>query len=380
MYVTGRRGTGNGTILSSLCELSRTGLLKSALVVSRHAESAEDVLLAAKVINETLQTELPVEHYSIGDDGPDALRGIISKCDAAILSLPDHLHSIFGAYLLSMKIPTLIVKPLAPNLAEADILLRAQRESGTYAAVEFHKRWDETNLTAKRLIASGSLGDLLYCVVEYSQRRSIPKKTFFSWASRSNILQYLGVHYIDLFYFLTGFRPVRVSAIGTYGNLKECGIDTWDSIHATIIWKSRNGKDCIQQISCNWIDPEGTSALSDQKYCLVGTKGRLDIDQKHRGMELIAESGGVQSLNPYFSEYLPSPDGVMHFKGYAHDSISCFIADVHNIKSGKRKISDMEGRRPTLQGALISTAVLDYAYRSLQKQGAWETIACTETL
>ena len=44
--------------------------------------------------------------------------------------------------------------------------------------VEFHKRLDEANLTLKKFINEGKLGDLKYCVVEYSQKKVIPEKFF----------------------------------------------------------------------------------------------------------------------------------------------------------------------------------------------------------
>lgn len=375
MYVTGRHGSGSGTILSALCELSRSGLVSEVCTVSKSRESGVWVKEAADRINALLQTSLPVTHRAIGNGGPDAVESFADGYDAAIISLPDHLHHSYGIPLLRRGIATLIVKPLTPSLAEAKELVAAQEAGGAYAAVEFHKRWDETNLLAKKFFEAGELGQLLYSVVGYSQRISIPSQTFSSWASTTNIFQYLGVHYVDLFYFLTKFAPVRISAIGTDGILKANNIDTWDSVHATIVWRGASQKECIQHISCNWIDPDKTTALSDQKYQLIGTNGRLDIDQKNRGMELVTTEKGVQAINPYFSEYLPSPDGEIHFQGYGFSSIKQFITDARAINSGAISVADIEGKRPTLKESLISTAVIDSANKSLKEKGEWVTIS-----
>ena len=50
--------------------------------------------------------------------------------------------------------------------------------------------------------------------IEYSQPREIPLKLFKKWSQDTNIFQYLGVHYVDLIYFLTGFQPISAYATG----------------------------------------------------------------------------------------------------------------------------------------------------------------------
>jgi len=373
MYVTGRHGTGNGTILSSLCELSRNATVTNVTIASRTAFSASSVHAAAKNINEILKTNLSITHVCINNEG-DFENLFNDKYTAAIVVLPDNLHYLFTRKLLYKKIPTLVVKPFVSTFEEAKALIDIQKINGTYGAVEFHKRWDQTNLKAKKLIDEGKLGDLLYCIVEYSQRISIPMKTFASWAAESNIFQYLGVHYVDLFYFITGFRPIRISSVGTNGILRQKGLDTWDSIHTTIIWHNNIDKECIQHISCNWIDPEGTSSLSDQKYTIVGTRGRIDIDQKKRGMELVLENGGTQELNPYFSEYLPDANGCMRFTGYGFESIKQFITDVNALEQGTINIDNLEKIRPTFTEALVSTKIIDAGNTSLSFNGKWINI------
>ena len=73
---------------------------------------------------------------------------------------------------------------------------------------------DKANIMFRDTILAGRLGTLLYCWVEYSQRKSIPTKFFHSWVERTSILQYLGVHYTDVIRFTTGATPKRVMATG----------------------------------------------------------------------------------------------------------------------------------------------------------------------
>jgi predicted dehydrogenase len=179
---------------------------------------------------------------------------------------------------------------------------------------------------------------------------------------------------VDLFYFLTGYIPDRLTAIGTDGILKEHGINAYDSIHVSIIWSRDDGGECITTFNTNWIDPGCTSALSDQKYKLVGTKGRIENDHKNRGIELVTDESKIQHPNPYFSDYLFDADGKKQFSGYGYQSIRQFIMDVRDFKSGKYEIRYFENKRPTFKQAIISTAVIESVHKSLSNKSNWENI------
>lgn len=378
MYVTGREGTGTGTILSSLAELSRSLSLEVTVVATR-AENEQAVADAAARINTTLGTSLPVCYRTISGDAAVDIPLLCApgRFSAAIVSVPDHLHFAYTRALLEQGIPPLVVKPLTPTLAEARELVRLQESAGLYGAVEFHKRWDQTNLWIRRALSENKLGRLLYFTVDYSQKISMPTVIFQAWAGHTNIFQYLGVHYVDLIYFLTGAQPRRALAIGTSGVLKELGIDTWDSVHATICWETSSGEPFVSQFSTNWIDPACTSAMSDQKYKVIGTRGRIECDQKNRGLEFVSAESGVQQVNPYFSDYLPGEDGDLHFSGYGYASIACFIRDVADLRAGRADVKRLELCRPTLRHSLVSTAVVDAVNRSLLAGGCWETVDAT---
>ena len=84
----------------------------------------------------------------------------------------------------------------------------------------------------------------------------------------------MGVHYVDLLYYITNFKPVSVVAWGQKDFLISKGIDTWDSIQVIVKWKRNDNKTFISSHLSNWIDPDKTTALSDQKISIVGTKAR----------------------------------------------------------------------------------------------------------
>jgi len=266
-----------------------------------------------------------------------------------------------------------MVKPLTPTIVEAKELISIAEKNNLFACVEFHKRYDETNLWIKKAISENKIGKLNYFTVDYSQRIDIPLKTFKGWSDKSNIFQYLGVHYVDLIYFLTKYKPIRIAAYETEGILKQKGINSYDSVHALIEWQGVGGA-FISSFNTNWIDPNCSSALSDQKYKVIGTEGRIECDQKNRGVELVTEGTGIQQINPYFSDYLPDENGVLKFGGYGHTSIRIFLEDVVNLKSGKVSLEYLTGHRPSFVESLTSVAVVEAANKSMSNNSAWTEI------
>jgi D-galacturonate reductase len=378
MYVTGRNDTGPGTVLSSLCEFSKRYPLEKVTLGAKNKGNLQSVASKVEQLNHWLGSDLKVEYVTLGDDIPGAISILSSQgpYDCAVVAVPDHLHYAFTHALLQNRLHCLVVKPLTPTVSEALDLIHVQETLGLYGAVEFHKRFDESNLYAKRVIQDGLLGDLLYFTVDYSQRISIPLSVFKMWAHRSNSFQYLAVHYVDLIYFLTGFRPTRAMAVGTEGILKKHGLDTFDSVHATVLWQNpaRPQHVLVSQFATNWIDPETTTALSDQKYKIVGTSGRIEMDQKNRGVDLVIQDQGSKAVNPYFSEFLLEPSGGFRFDGYGYRSIERFLVDILECQKNPARIATLTHCRPSFRQALVSTAVNEAVNESLKGRGEWRDI------
>jgi predicted dehydrogenase len=372
MYVTGRGTSGLGTVLPALAQISRQVTIRSVTIVATQAENAEVVNKVTAQINKALGTSLPVVYRTLHGSLIETIGDL--PIDCAVICVPDHLHFEAADALMRRNIHCLIVKPLTPTLAEAQSLLRLQDQRGLYCAVEFHKRFDEQNLLVRKILREGRLGRPLYMVVSYSQRISIPLETFRNWASRTNIFQYLGVHYADLIYFLTGLTPVRVSAVGTRGVLDARGVNTWDSVHATIIWRGTDSQEMVTQLAIGWVDPVATSALSDQKFLLVGSEGRMDLDQTDRGVNLVTQAGGIETINPYFSMLLEDADGSQVFQGYGFKSIMRFILDVGDVTANRTSPKALEAIRPSLRQALVSTAIVEAVNQSLASGGIWSNV------
>jgi len=373
MYSTGRGTDSFGTILPSIIETARTGnFIENVFFFGKSVKNSSEAQEKCEEISTLTGVDVnfstyPSEKYNSSIE--DFLTNLKNPT-CAIIATPDHLHYEMAKLCLESGLHTLVVKPLTPHLEESKDLASIAKKNNLYGMVEFHKRWDKANIMMKNYIDSGSIGDILYCVVEYSQRKSIPTKNFIEWADKSNILQYLGIHYIDLLYFLTNAKPLRVMAIGQKNWLIKHNINTWDSIQCTIEWVSSDGKNFTQTILTNWIDPENTSAMSDQKIKIIGTKGRFESDQKNRGQYFVSDSQQITQPNPYFChEY--DDEKSKFWSGYGIDSVSSFLKDVDKIFNKSLNVDELEKNRPTFKKSLIITAIIDSANKSLQNDSSW---------
>lgn len=360
MYVTGKGQSKTGTILTSVLQCSKNVDIEEVHIISYSRSSEDHVLAAAKHTNEILGTNIQVRFTAMENKNEDWLTEHIGGSDytLAIVSLPDHLHYEYTKVCLNNALHCLVVKPLTPTASEAQDLIELANDNNVYGAVEFHKRWDESNLYVKSAIEDKRIGELLYFDVNYSQKVIIPSVQFKAWAGKTNIFQYLGIHYVDLIHFMTGYTPKKISAYGTKKKLKKLGIDTFDSVHVSSVW-SKGNDEFYAHFNLNWIDPNETTAMSDQRISVVGTEGRIDCDQKNRGIYEVTEQNGAQSINPYFSSFLSSSDGHKILNGYGFKSIETFIEDIDDLNNKKVTLEFLNANRPSFKDALASTGFIE---------------------
>tara|TARA_Y100000768_G_scaffold90975_1_gene65562 strand:- start:12683 stop:13885 length:1203 start_codon:yes stop_codon:yes gene_type:complete len=380
LYVCGKGTKGFGTILPAIFESKRNNKNIGAIhCVSTSISSSIEFLDKAEKLKKKTGVDIEVSAYPRNDSEAnfsykDLLRDI-EKPACAIVSIPDHLHHKVTKDCLESGLHSLVVKPLTPTYSEGQDLVKIAKKNNLYGAVEFHKRWDKSNLLLKDKFQSGVLGDPVNCWVEYSQKKSIPISSFKEWASKTTILQYLGIHYIDIIRFVTRAIPNRVMAIGQKSEIVKYDIDTYDSIQCVIDWEMPNGTKFTQTLLTSWIDPESSTSVSDQKIKFIGTKGRYEADQKERGIRLNTDNDGVEHINPDFCMSYGIENKDIHWRGYGIDSIVTFLNDVVNLENKIQTLDDLKGKRPCFQESLISTVIIEEAHKSLAKNSAWQKIS-----
>jgi len=369
MYVSGRGTNSYGTIFPALLEARGKGHVGRIILATTNSASARQALSALCQLAEKMGVDIDADYFPKNGHDDRAFMDALNYCtpDAVVISVPDHLHAEVGIPLIERGLHCLMVKPLAPTTSQAKALARVAAQSGVVCQVEFHKRLDESNLILRDSVRSGRIGEPLYAVIEYSQQKRIPRDIFAAWASLSNVFQYLGVHYVDLLYYTTGYEPRRITAWGQKNYLVAHGVDTWDAIQAVIEWDKGNGQQFISTHITNWIDPDESSAVSDQKINVVGTGGRIQADQKHRGLQQVRDSEGVRDLNPYFSSAFGSGqvEDPLRFSGYGIASVLQFIDDVLSFCNGQSRLDELNRKRPSFDAGVVSSAVVEACNLSL---------------
>ena len=108
-----------------------------------------------------------------------------------------------------------------------------------------------------------------------------------------------------------------------------------------------NGAPFTETLITNWIDPENSTTMSDQKIKFVGTKGRYEADQKERGIRTNTDDLGVEHINPRLLCAIWLFRRNIQWRGYGIESIKTFLNDVISLNKGLKNLSDLQIERPS---------------------------------
>ena len=366
MYVSGRGTNGFGTIMPAIFNIFKKNIIEDVIIVSTNSKSSS---LAKKKFRLLAHNTNLLNNFIFYPKNSNKKEDYLSlakrfKPDCAIVCVPDNLHAQFSINLAKLKVHCLVVKPMCSNVLEAKKMINIFSKNKLYGVVEFHKRYDEANIAIKEAIQNGKLGKLQYAGINYSQKKLIPEIIFKKWSNKTNVFNYLGVHYIDLIIFLTNFKPIELIAFGQKDYLSSLKINTWDSIQVMIKWKRNDSGYFVSSHLTNWIDPNETSSMSDQKISIIGSHGRVDSDQKNRGLQIVSNNG-LEELNPYFSSTIKKNIDFEIF-GYGIKSVNNYIIDVFNLINKKTNINDLNKNGATFKKSLITVKITEAVTTSLK--------------
>jgi len=291
-----------------------------------------------------------------------------SSICATFICVPDIHHFEYAKKMIENKIPTWIVKPLTDNLTQAKQLKLLSKQNNTILWIDYHKRFDNTSRLLKNYVRNNSYGDLLQYSIQYTQPIDLPQNTFL-WAKDTNVMSYIGCHYIDQIEFLYGkeIKAYKITSIGTKGLIyKKNKNNCYDSIVTTLIVYLNNGKEIVCNFQIGWCDPLGTPSKSHQRVEAIFEKGRLIMDQKERGVQLWDENK-LHFINPYFftKTYEPTTDKEL-YSGYGYDSIKFFLNYVNSSDTIKYSTA-----LPFIENTMFTEYVLESSILSLKTNGQW---------
>lgn len=137
------------------------------------------------------------------------------EIDAVLITLPNDLHAEVAEKALRAGKHVLCEKPAALDVAGAQSIARAARESGRIYLLALPHRFDVEATLLRQLIATGRLGRIHHVRAGMVKRDACPAG-WFTQRSRSGggALVQLGSHLVDLAVWLMDFpRVERVSAV-----------------------------------------------------------------------------------------------------------------------------------------------------------------------
>ena len=371
IYGTGSYVLGNKlikpVILPSILNFIKFSNLKFNLVFIKYKKNKiSHVNNSIKKIYRDHDISVPYQIHFLEKQNNSDILSSYKNIFCSIISIPDNEHFRITKLCLNRSIDVIVVKPLVTNVNHNKILINLAKKNKCLGFVDYHKRFDNHSLLIKNF-NNKQINQLYLIDISYSQKKLISTKVF-NWTEKTNVLNYLGSHYIDFVYHTSGFKPKSVMAVGTKKFLISKNINTYDSIICLVKWEKGNNS-FILNLKTNWIDPVKETSMSDQKVTLFYTNGKIISNQKDRGFYVSSDQNDYESINPDFNQKFNFNNKLLNdFQGYGFKSISTFLKLIDLKKNNK--IFNYESY-PNLEQSLIVSMVLEAASKSLRNKSKW---------
>lgn len=251
----------------------------------------------------------------------------MGKVDACFVCVPDEFHAHYIDVCIASDAPVWVVKPLTGNLRQANVLASGVENNAARIWVDYHKRFDASNIQLKALKNKGDMGTLLTYSVDYHQPRDLPIQVF-DWSDDVDVFTYIGCHYVDQIFFLfPEAKLVSLSAEPVKGEVyKETG--QFDGVMAQMKFDTDGGP-LVVQMNVGWFNPLGSPVKSLQVVKAQFERGLVDLDQTRRGVSIWRDNG-VTEVNPYFFSETQNIYEETIYSGYGYDSVCAFMDLVHS--------------------------------------------------
>ena len=105
----------------------------------------------------------------------EALWSASDDLDLVVLASPTKVHADQALQAVRRGLAVVVDKPLTVTAAEAREVAAAAATNGVLLSVFQNRRWDPEHLTAKAVLAAGTLGELVRYEARYERWRPVPK-------------------------------------------------------------------------------------------------------------------------------------------------------------------------------------------------------------
>ncbi|MCC6861103.1 MAG: Gfo/Idh/MocA family oxidoreductase [Bryobacterales bacterium] len=325
-------------ILPSLYQMQRNGAIGEISVCALKRSILEALERA-----EGIRQAFPGQSFrafppagSPDDPQPELYQDVIAGLpprNLVVVAVPDQLHYEVILKALRHDQHVLTVKPLVLRHRQAVEIECEARSRDLVVGVEYHKRFDDRSLMARRKYRQGLFGEFMLGTACLLEKWYYRHSNFQNWCTveNSDAFTYIGCHYVDLVHFITGLLPAAVSVYGIrdrYPNGKEGFLWT----DARVIWN--NGACLNVQNALGFPDEApGTNTQGLTMYCRGGDNGALlSHSDQYRGLKYSYTRKSADPGSTIYAE--PSPDYLQYVDlggpglvpvGYGYRSIEYIV-------------------------------------------------------
>jgi predicted dehydrogenase len=315
---------------------------------------------------------------------------------AVIVAVPDQFHYPVVMEALRHNQHVLCVKPLVLTCAHAHEIEELAREKGLFVGVEYHKRFDRRSLMARRQYGLGQFGQFVMGEAKLIEPYYYRHSNFQNWftCDQTDPFVYVGCHYVDLVYFITGLRPVGLSVSGVKGRFPN-GKEGYLWSNARIRYE--NG--ALLSVTDGLGYPDDAAGSNDQgllMYCEGPNRnGMIEHRDNDRGVRYSYLDGigcggsRYNYVSPDFYRLVPWPGPGFKPVGYGYESIAANLEAMLNIEQETAGLAgepalvrrrellatiDQQGLLATPANSFINELVVEAGRLSIVHEGAWVDI------
>jgi len=321
-------------------------------------------------------------------------REVIAKMSprqTVVVAVPDHLHYEIVKEALNNNQNILCVKPLVLKYEQTVEIEKIALERGLFVGVEYHKRFDRRALVAKRSYELGHFGEFIMGEAKMIEPYYYRFSNFQNWflVHNTDPFVYIGCHYVDLVYFITGLKPVEVSVSGIKGKFPN-GNEGFLWANGRVKYENGGILSVIDGLGY----PDDGAGSNEQCLSMFfegkGKTGLIKHDDQFRGVEhCYLESIGCAGskfnyVSPDFYRLVPWEGAGYKPVGYGFDSIAAIINTIYRIENEASSFSedkalkkrqelikavDKKGIIATPANSYINELVVESARKSILNDG-----------
>jgi D-galacturonate reductase len=364
-------------LLPSFYQLQRLGVIAGITVCARR-----EATLRALSESEGIREAFPTQGFRPFPGPYERALAEMPPRNIAVIALPDPIHFEAIMKALGSGQHVIAVKPLVLSAAHSDLIEEESRRRELFCGIEYHKRFDDRSLMARRKYRAGQFGEFRLGTASLMEKWYYRHSNFQNWCTTDNsdAFTYIGCHYVDLVHFITGLLPASVSVYGIKDKFPN-GNEGFLWTDARVIWN--NGACLNVQNSLSFPDEgPGTNMQGLAMYCAGGDRGAmLRHSDQYRGLEYVytdrPSSAGATTYSEPSADYFQYVDfggeGLTPV-GYGYRSVEHLVRACMRVEESRdrertlREIDD-EGILATPANSRYNEHVIEAARKSILNGG-----------